>query len=114
MPYKITPHQLTETIDLIAANASRQFKENLANYHDSVHPSYRDIMHCNRRFESCFDQGIDRLQGLNFLFLDHTKAVREIKKAQDSITEDRALFVALLKAGKHFNDQLLTSAKEVV
>lgn len=108
MPYYITPNYLTETINTIVASANRKFKENLSNYHNPVHQHYRDAKHCGDRINHCFDQGIDRLQGLTFLFIDYAKTVREIKKAQDQIVEDRDIFIALLTTGKHYKDNLLT------
>ncbi len=113
MPYSVTPFHLTETINTIVANANRKFKENLSNYHNPVHQHYRDAKHCSGRINDCFDEGINRLQGLNFLFLDYVKVIREIKKAQDQISEDRDIFIALLTAGKHYKDNLLTDLEQV-
>jgi len=113
MPYSITPHHLTETIHMILASANRKFKENLTNYHNPAHQHYRDAGHCSNRINDCFDQCIDSLRGLTFLFIDYVKVIREIKKAQDQIAEDRDIFIALLTAGKHYKDNLLTDLEQV-
>lgn len=110
---KITPHHLKETIGLIVANAVRQYKQSFASYNDESNRFYRDSIHCSLILEVHKNQGHDRLQGIQYLLLEDRQTTELISKAKEKITEEYGFYKALLIAGKHVKNILLTDLKEV-
>ncbi|MFZ2404296.1 MAG: hypothetical protein WAW41_04105 [Methylobacter sp.] len=110
---KLSPYQLTETLQLITDLANRKYKESLAEFHDPASEHYRDSEHCNQKLDSIFKQGNDQLEGIHYLLLDYSHVAAKIKKAREILEQDRGLIRALLIAGKHYKEAIFIDAKEV-
>ncbi len=110
---KLSPYQLTETLQLITVLADLKYKEALAEFHESLSKHYRDSEHCNQKLDSIFKQGNDQLEGIHYLLLDLSHVASKIKKAREILEQDRDLIRALLIAGKHYKESIFIDAKEV-
>jgi len=110
---KITLHEVNQTSRLIVTHSHRNFKKALATYHDSSSHFYRDMERCRNELNLIANTGIERLQGLIFLFLGDEQLITGFKTCQGEITEDRKLFGSLLIAGGHYKDEILVDLKEV-
>jgi len=108
---KITLHEVNTASRLIVTHSHRNFKLALANYHDAFSRFYRDMERCRSELDLVANTGIERLQGLIFLFLGDEQLITEFKTCQDEISEDRKLFGSLLIAGGHYKDEILVDLK---
>ncbi len=110
---KLTLDKVNKTSRFIVTYSHREFKQALANYHDSSSHFYRDMDFCRSELNLIANTGSDRLQGLIFLFLGNEQLITELKTCQGEISEDRKLFGSLLIAGGHYKDYLLTDLDQV-
>jgi len=110
---KLTLDEVNTTSRVIVTHSHRNFKLALANYHDSSSRFYRDMERCRSELNLIANTGIERLQGLIFLFLGYEQLITRFKTCQGEITDDRKLFGSLLIAGGHYKDEILVDLKEV-
>ena len=103
MTTKITPYTFTQTIEFIVCGHRRRLKEVVAQYQNPNSEHYGEYIHCQNRLTDVLKSGKEQLQGLIYLFVDHTQLVQELKTAQSVCLEDWRLqhFMVFSKQNEH-------------
>lgn len=109
MTTKITPYTLKVTIEFIVCGNRRKLKEAIAQYQDPNSEYYGEYILCQSRLTDVLKTAKEQLQGLIYLFVDHSKEVKDLKTAQVVCLEDWRLqhFIAFSKQHQHIKTTTL-------
>ncbi len=107
MTTKITPYTFTQTTEFIVGGHRRRLKEILGQCQNPNSEHYGEYILCQNRLTDVLKSGKEQLQGLIYLFVDHTQLVQELKTAQNVCLEDWRLqhFMVFSKQNEHLTEK---------